>query len=185
MSSYYYLVATLPMLRYEDSSPMSHEAFLELCHGNISDSDYRLVCSASLSSSAASDAEGGKSHPFLRKWEGFRDMVAKELNDQRARKLELGGDRYKNDGDKEYRISETVRAALAASNPLQGELLLMQLYWKYLDDLSGLHTFDIEALLAYAVKLQILERKSRFTLQEGNSEFKRLFSNLQSKIKSI
>jgi len=61
----------------------------------------------------------------------------------------------------------------------------MQLYWKYLDDLSGLHTFDIEALLAYAVKLQILERKGRFSLQDGNSEFKRLFSTLQSKIKSI
>ncbi len=181
MSSYYYLVATLPMLRYEDDAPMSHEAFLELCHGNIGDSDYRLVQAASL---VAVEGEPCK-HPFLRKWNQFRDMVAKELNDQRARKLELGGDRYRNDGDKEYRISETVRAALAAPDPLQGELLLMQLYWKYLDDLSGLHTFDIEALLAYAVKLQILERKGRFSLQDGNSEFKRLFSNLQSKIKSI
>lgn len=182
MSSYYYLVATLPMLRYEDSAPMSHEAFLELCHGNIGDSDYRLIRAASL---AATPDEGFQKHPFLRKWNTFRDMVTRELNDQRARKLELGGDRYKNEGDKEYRISETVRAALSASDPLQGELLLMQLYWKYLDDLSGLHTFDIEALLAYAVKLQILERKSRFTIQDGNSEFKRLFSNLQSKIKSI
>lgn len=181
MSSYYYLVATLPMLRYEDVSPMSHEAFLELCHGNISDSDYQLVRSAVLS------AVGGDSpkHPFLRKWNQFRDMVVKELNDQRARKLELGGDRYRNEGDKEYRITETVRAALSAADPLQGELSLMQLYWKYLDDLGGLHTFDIEALLAYAVKLQILERKGRFSLQDGNSEFKRLFSNLQSKIKSI
>lgn len=182
MSSYYYLVAALPMLRYDGAAPMTYEDFLELCRGNVSKRDFRLISSATLS--PAGD-DRSSTYPFLKKWNHFRDMVASELSDQRARKLEFCGDRYKNEGDKEYRISETVRAALSAPNPLQGELLLISLYWKFLDDLGGLHAFDVDALLAYAVKLQLLERKGRFSSQEGNTEFRWLFSNLQSKIKSI
>jgi len=109
-------------------------------------------------------------------------MVKKEMADQRSKKLNISGDKYKNTGDKEIRIVESVRNALSAPNALEGELLIMQLYWKYLDDESASHVFDLEGLLGFSIKLQLLERKSVFNREDGNKEFISLLSNLQSNI---
>lgn len=174
MASYYYLVATLPLLRYESQSPFDTVSFLEQCKGQVSARDYQTILSA-LSGRPSS-------HPFLKEWQQYASMVKKELNDQRSKKLGLSAAKYRNDGNKEFRISEAVRQALSNENALDAELSLLSLQWNYLDELSALHYFDVEALLAYAVKLQLLERKSLFTKEEGNAEFKRLFSNLQSEI---
>ena len=174
MASYYYLVATLPLLRYEGSSPFDTLSFLEQCKNQVSARDYQAIESA-LSGRPSS-------HPFLKKWQQFTSMVAKELNDQRSKKLGLSASKYRNEGEKEFRIGEAVRQALSNENALDAELSLLELKWNYLDEIEALHHFDVEALLAYAVKLQLLERKSLFTKEEGNAEFKRLFSNLQSEI---
>ncbi len=86
---------------------------------------------------------------------------------------------------KKQKISETVRQALSNDDVLQAEMMLIRLHWNYLDDLSALHTFDIEGLLSYALKLKMLQRKkSLFTREEGNAEFKRLFSNIQTEIEN-
>ena len=176
MASYYYLVATLPMLRYEDSCPFSTEEFLELCRSNVNKKDYKII------SEALSDSDS--SHPFVNKWYQFNNSVKKELAEQRSKKLNINSEKYKNTNDKEFTIAEGVRAALAAKNAFEGELLLMKLYWKYLDEESTNHVFDLVGLLAFAIKLKLLERKSRFDKVDGNKEFKSLLSNLQSTIKS-
>ncbi|NBK24843.1 MAG: DUF2764 family protein [Spirochaetia bacterium] len=174
MASYYYLVATLPMLRYESQSPFDTDSFLEQCKGQVSDRDYQSIVSALSGRSS--------SHPFLQKWQQFASMVKKELNDQRSKKLDLSAPKYRNDGEKAFRIGEAVRQALSNENALDAELSLLSLKWDYLDEIAALHYFDVEALLAYALKLQLLQRKGLFTKEEGNAEFKRLFSNLQSEI---
>jgi len=174
MASYYYLVATLPLLRYEGVSPFDTFSFLEQCRSQVSDRDYQTIKSALLGRPS--------SHPFLKKWQQFASMVKKELNDQRSKKLGLSASKYSNDGEKAFRISDAVRQALSNENALDAELSLLELKWNYLEESAALHYFDVEALLAYAVKLQLLQRKSLFTKEEGNAEFKRLFSNLQSEI---
>lgn len=174
MASYYYLVATLPTLRLDGPLSFSTETFLTLCKTQVSDRHYHLLCKA-LSGEKAS-------HPFLKAYQHFETMVSKELVEQRSRKLSLSDPAYRNDADKEGRISDTVRQALAQENVLEAELLLLTLHWKFLDELATLHTFDIEALLSFALKLKLLQRKSLFTREEGNAEFKRLFSNIQTEI---
>jgi hypothetical protein len=165
------------MLRFDDAAPFGCAAFLELCKGKVSPSDYETL-------SKALDGERS-GHPFLKKWQTFYQMTKAELNDQRSRKLSRQTARYRNDGPREHRITETVRVAVGSDNPLEGELALLQLFWKYLDELAVLHTFDLEGLLCYALKLQLLERKGLFDREDGNAEFKRLFSNLQTEIEKI
>ncbi len=174
MASYYYLVATLPTLRLDGPLSFSTDTFLGLCKPLVSEHHYRLLCKA-LSGEPSS-------HPFLKAYQHFASMVNKELVEQRSRKLSLSDPVYRNDGDKEGRISDAVRQALAQDNVLEAEMLLLALHWKFLDELATLHTFDIEALLGFALKLKLLQRKSLFTREEGNAEFKRLFSNIQTEI---
>jgi hypothetical protein len=82
-------------------------------------------------------------------------------------------------------IEDLVKQAMQAEHPLAAELLLMRFFWDTADSLKQMRIFSIEVLYAYAIQLALLERKSLFTPLEGNAEFKRLFSNLQSIIKSI
>ncbi|WP_320129296.1 DUF2764 family protein [uncultured Sphaerochaeta sp.] len=177
MASYYYLVATLPMLHHDGTAPFGCDEFLEKCKGKVSDSDFVII------SQALANAQS--TYPFLKKWQAFTFMVKQELTDQRSRKLSMASVKYQYEGSREPKISEAVRQALGNDNPLAAELDLILFSWKYLDDLAVLHTFDLEGLLAYAIKLQLLERKGLFTREDGNAEFKRLFSNLQSEIKNI
>jgi len=155
-------------------SPFDTLSFLEQCRSQVSDRDYQTI------ESALTDRPS--SHPFLKKWQQFASMVKKELNDQRSKKLGLSEPKYRNDGEKAFRISEAVRQALSNENALDAELSLLEIKWDYLEESAALHYFDVEALLSYAVKLKLLQRKSLFTKEEGNAEFKRLFSNLQSEI---
>ncbi len=176
MASYYYLVATLPTLRLDGPLSLTTETFLSLCKPLVGKQHYSLLCKAVSGQPA--------SHPFLAAYQHFETMVTKELVEQRSRKLSLSDPAYRNDADKEGRISDTVRQALALDNVLEAELLLLSLHWKFLDELATLHTFDIEALLSFALKLKLLQRKSLFTREEGNAEFKRLFSNIQTEIEN-
>lgn len=176
MASYYYLVATLPTLRLDGPLLLSTKSFFTLCKSQVSERHYHLLCKTVSGEPS--------SHPFLKAYQHFEAMVHKELVEQRSRKLSLSDPAYRNDADKEGRISDTVRQALAQENVLEAELLLLALKWKFLDELAALHTFDMEALIGFALKLALLERKSLFTREEGNAEFKRLFSNIQTEIEN-
>ncbi|MDD3057905.1 MAG: DUF2764 family protein [Sphaerochaeta sp.] len=176
MASYYYLVASLPSLRYEGSLPFTTESFLKLCTNQLSDTHFAMVRAVLLGQPC--------SHRFVHSYEHFASMVKKELTEQRSRKLSLSDSSYKNDGDREAHIADVVRQALSMEDVLAAEMLLVQLHWNFIDELCALHTFDIEAVLGYAIKLRMLERKSLFTREEGNAEFKRLFSNIQTEIEN-
>jgi len=177
LASYYYLVASLPMLRYDSPSPITVDAFLSDCKSTMGEHDYQLVTCA-LQGKAAGNR-------FLMRYQKFCAMVKSELSEQRAHKLNLPGETYKNNGEKSYVVTDAVRAALSNANVLDAEISLIVLQWKYLDEMAEGHVFDIEGLLAYALKLGIITRKNLFSQEQGNIEFGRLFSNLQSDIKSM
>ncbi|MFA6844532.1 MAG: DUF2764 family protein [Sphaerochaetaceae bacterium] len=177
MASYYYLVASLPALGYDKQPSLSVEGFLSQCKANMGPRDYHLI------ECAISGESVGNS--FLLRYQRFCQMVKSELSEQRARKLSLPLEKYKNNGPKSYVISDAVRMAISNENVLSGEMILIVLKWKYLDEMCAQHVFDIEALLSYALKLSLITRKNLFSQEAGNVEFRRLFSNLQSDISSI
>lgn len=176
MASYYYLVASLPMLRYDSPSPITVDQFLADCRSAMDGKAYHLVECAVTGKPA--------NNRFLRTYQHFCLMVRKELSEQRARRLSLPGETYKNDGEKSYVITDAVRAAVSNENVLDAEMSLIILQWKQLDEMTAGHTFDMEGVLGYALKLGIITRKNLFDNEQGNIEFRRLFSNLQSDIKS-
>lgn len=178
MAAYYYLAASLPTLSADGRAPFSSEEFLDSIQGFVSKGDFRVIKQL---------AEGGdvKGNRVCEKFLRFKRLVSEEMAEQRARKLGVSPEKYMKDRiDREAGVSDAVRAAIAAENPLEGENAIFRLYWKYLDELSVNHIFDMDALSAYALKLSLLQRKNRFMETEGKAEFERLFSSLQSGIKN-
>ena len=181
MASYYYLIASLPMLRFDAPPPLSTAEFLDDCRRSLGTNDMELVETLV---SGDIDSAGIDKNYFLH-WKEFLDQVRSTLHEQRTAKMVLAHDGKKSSVDNDIQIAETVRSAMQAENPLEAELILMNLYWRKADELSQSHVFDVDVLLTYAIQLGLLERKAMFTPMEGTAEFKRLFSNLQSIIKSI
>ena len=84
--------------------------------------------------------------------------------------------------------AETMRAVTAAvnaENPLEGERILLDLEFKRLDDMIGLHNFDEHALYGYAMKLRLLERQQGFRYEAGKRSFDGLIAHIQQQVSSL
>ena len=74
--------------------------------------------------------------------------------------------------------SQTLLAeqAFNADSPLMAEEILNKARWRYLDELEFGHYFDIEILVIFFIKLQILERISSFDAEVGSERLNAIVS---------
>jgi len=177
-------MASLPMLKFSDNDVISYPEFLELCEGNISDKEFKWLKNIKLD-------EPGEG-PLLKEWSDFYNQLLDELAIQRGKKL--GRDIQANGSGDSKIISKVTNAVtqalgdgekLKVNNPLGAEISLLSFMYDELDQMISLHTFDNIALAGYSIKLQLLNRKKMFSALEGQAEYKRLFSNMQSVIYNI
>lgn len=170
--SYYYLISSLPMLKSDGTLPFPYSRFLEMCESAVSESKYAQLRDLSLMSN-----EG----PFLSEWAKFYTVLNKEVTHQRNLRLGRQSHDYY---QKDEAVTKLVTEAMNA-NPLEGEEMLIALEFKKIDDLIGVHYFDDYALIGYAMKLKLLERKSMFRQKEGKDEFERIVKGLEHQIKCM
>ncbi len=172
--AYYYLVASLPRLEFESRPPLSLQDFLKECQGQISERDFQIL-------QKAASAQSSKTRPkpsLLDSWFRFNQNLRNEL--AWARALRAGKDPLLHiRGSRAYEplFIDVVAQAAKAPDPLASEKLLDRFRWQCLDGLLYGHYFDIEVLLVYAFKLQILERYQEIESSKGQeifAEYKKL-----------
>ncbi len=173
MASYYYLIASLPMLRTNAEPPLDYAAFLAMCKTAVSDRTYRTLEQLS----AESDGSG-----LLGEWADFYRTLRSELHYQRSVKL---GRPCAVPYERDAAVTAAVTAAVNAEDPLKGEQILLALEFDRLDAMTGLHSFDDHALCGYAMKLKLLERQRVFRRDEGERAFNGLLTQLRQQVFSI
>ena len=173
MASYYYLISSLPMLRTQGEPPMDYATFLSQCRSAVSEGTYKTLEELTVRS--------GKG-PLLSEWGEFYQSLSRELTYQRSVKL---GRVCPVPSDRDSGIVQAVTAAVNAENPLEGERLLLDLEFRRLDDMIGLHNFDEYALYGYAMKLQLLERQRTFRYDRGKQAFDGLMDNIRQQMSSL
>jgi hypothetical protein len=162
---YPYLVASLPMLHFGMKPPFSFERFLEVCHGFIPEGDYLLLSALPQPEDYSREVTH---HRLVQKWIGFDTALRNELARVRAGRRHLEPAAYlRPDGHGGSSIAPGVLAATAQAAPLDAERALDEMRWKALEDLATGHYFDLDLLLTYAYKLQILLRWERIRSAEG------------------
>lgn len=171
--AYYYLMSSLPMLKADGEMPMSYEEFLNMCKLGVSDDTFATLADLSFSSKEGS---------FLSKWADFYENLKAELTYQRNQRLEI---KTKVPTKRDEAATKAVAQALSCKNPLEAEKLLLSMEFQKLDELVGVHYFDDTALIGYALKLKLLERKSIFKEESGKAEFNRILNKLEEEIKSM
>ncbi len=173
MSSYYYLISSLPALKEDGKLPIDYESFLDACRTSVSESTYQSLEELSVNS------EKG---PLVKEWADFYGRMKDELSYQR--KIALGI-QCEAPAERDPKAVERVAAAMTAENPLEAEKILLKFELDQLDSLMGIHYFDDWSLFGYALKLRLLERQKSFDPEEGREEFSRLFHTIQQQILSI
>lgn len=170
MASYYYLIASLPMLRAGDPPSMEYSEFLDSCQRSVSEKTYRALSELSVHSDQG---------PFLTKWAAFYKTLEAELCYQRNVKLN------KPCTAPECRDAEVIQAVASAVNapdPLTGERILSELEFRHLDELCSMHNFDDTVLFAYAMKLKLLQRQQLFRKEDGLASFNSLLAKINEQI---
>ena len=153
---YVYLISSLPMLQFGAHPPLSRENFLELCQRLIAEIDYAIL--KDLPGPKEYAAYSGR-QPTLKRWVAFDVALRNELVKLRAGRTHTDAARYLRAQD--YSSLSLAQAAASAERnpaPQEAELILDRQRWDFLEELSFGHYFDLDFLIVYACKLNILWR---------------------------
>jgi hypothetical protein len=174
LAQYYYLVASLPLLFYDSENVPSHEDFLVTCRQHISPGHYRLLVATSATDLQTTPA----SCKTLRLWRQWEISLRNELVRLRAKKQGREAEAYLVESPGVLDPQTIAREAFAQESPLQAEDTLNRGRWSFLDQLEVGHYFDIEKILIYALRLQVLARKALFDEEKGRKMFDKVYSEI-------
>ncbi len=165
--AYPYLVASLPMLHFGGKPPFSYDRFLELSREWIPERDYLVLSTIPQPEHYPGE---GKHHRFVREGIGFDTALRNELARVRASRRHLEAAEYlRPEAYTGSSLAPGVLAATVPASPLDAERALDEMRWKALEDLAAGHHFDLDVLLSYACRLQILLRWKRIRAADGMS----------------
>jgi len=148
---YWYLVSSLPGLRFGDKPAMSIETFRSACFGELTEEQLNGV-DAALENRAPDSALASAW------WNGevqLRDAVVRV----RAKSRSTDASRFLKPHDGfSATLEEMVTDAFTRATPMEQEMDLDRTRWTLVDELALARPFGFEGVLAYAVKLRIAER---------------------------
>ncbi|MBP7094894.1 MAG: DUF2764 family protein [Spirochaetia bacterium] len=179
MASYYYFGTTLQSLSWRGVAPLGFEAFLERCAVHLSARDFGLLKEAPFSL-----PDDGVPPPVARRsrllgaYYRWELTLRNELARLRAGRLGQPADRHVRPGSVEWDGLRAAQAAFQAESPLDGELVIERERWAVVERLQVGHYFDTEALVAYGLKLRILERTARFEVERGRAAYGEVYRDI-------
>lgn len=174
MAQYYYLAASLPMLAFDGPPPLSSRAFLGLCQEQAPEVHELLerVSFGSLEACAGDPAP----------WRGYaawETALRDELAVQRAQRLGIDPQPWLRPAPFVAGLAAVVKEALAAGSPLAVETALDRRRWSRLDELEAGGGFGVGRLVAYRLKLLLLERREAFRAAAAGGAFEREYARIR------
>ncbi|MFH1797984.1 MAG: DUF2764 family protein [Candidatus Omnitrophota bacterium] len=160
MNKHYYLVTSLPYLKFGKEPDISSEEFLNECKKWVSWKEMEL-----LNAAGAGFYEHQKSEmPCLKEWAEFDGELKSSLS--KFRKAEQSG--------KPASVQGNIKGVVDQETPLLMELAIEGIRWDFLEHKSAGYQFDINWLVLYFLRLQIAERIEKFDKDEGEKVFYKL-----------
>ncbi|MCF7943932.1 MAG: DUF2764 domain-containing protein [Spirochaetia bacterium] len=181
MSGFYFTIASLPELQLFASPPISHDQFLHHCTMELSENQLLV-----LENIIEDKIENSPANPeVLKNWNDFKDNLNREIAVKRSEKLSRDDSKYQKNEDSTYFVRDIVKKVMNMDSPLEAEKEIMRESWNFLEDMESRHLYDFSKLILYILKLRILERYAYFTYEDGEEQFREVFSNVQSRIKHM
>ena len=167
---YYYFAASLPYLEYGVRCPTCLDTFSEAAGRLLSAKDYALIGQALAVENGDIIPEGG--HRVTAEWQSFMQALRNQWVTARAGQLKKDPAPYlRGERGAETAIIDAVAQAQKAADPLEGERIIDQLRWAKLEEIARNQYFNLDFLIVYALKLQILKRLERIDSVHGEHTF--------------
>ena len=158
MDRYFYLVAQLPILFFDTPPRISFEDFCHEAEKWLTPRDWGILCNADMYDITPFEGEPGA----LRQYKVFEAGVRRDV--MHFREARRAG--------QEYRPVTFTVSVVREGNPLEVEKKLLWVRWDFVDRTEREHHFDLEFLVLYSLKLQILRRLASFDGEKGLEEFR-------------
>ena len=162
--AYYYLIASLPLLEFGTKTPFTYADFLSICEEQLSSGDLKIIKETRLAPLKNPDSRC----LTLKEWNKFNITLRNEIAKVRTSRQGKDAGRYIRGEDyADPFIVSFAQWIVNQDSPLEAEISLDRLRWEKLDDLGKGHYFDIDYLVTYALKLQILARWEQINSSDG------------------
>jgi hypothetical protein len=159
MDKYYYLAAQLPFLEFDKKTTLGREDFLAQSRKWLTNSDYELLSRVDLDDFYSKPGDLG----LLREYKDFERVLREEIASTREASSESGA-----------KSKEVLKAQLLEGSPLDVEKKLLRFRWEFIEEKGLDHYFNLQFLIFYCLKLQILERLFTFDKDKGTAVFDKL-----------
>jgi hypothetical protein len=157
INKYYYLVSSLPYLKFDKASPISRDEFSIECKKWVAEKDM-----AGLSKASILDCEKRPDDiPIITTWKSLDCNLRAELAFARKNKRD----------NRNEKPGQSAKTVLEERNPLLMEQAFARIRWNLLDSLEAGNFFDLNFLIIYFLKIQILEKLQAFNKEKGEKMF--------------
>ncbi len=157
---YAYFAASLPALVFNSPPPMPLEQFRAAAARQLTPRDLATL-----------DAllDGGPSEdPFVLEWRARETQLRNAVARARAAAANVEARPYLREHTGwDVALERAAMDAMGRPTPLEREMELDRCRWHLAEDMARFRPFDLEGVLAYALKLRILERWSRMDADAG------------------
>lgn len=157
---YYYLISSLPYLIFDVKKQIQIEDFLGESEKWLSKKDIKIL----KDTDSNNLLPGQEDTDIVKEWKRFNTNLREEIKIMRlAQKTH----------SKEI-LTENLKNIYEEKNPLLMEKRFEKTRWEFIEQREFLYNFDINALILYFLKLQILERINIFNKADGMKTFEEL-----------
>jgi len=157
-NKYYYFVSTLPCIEFGKPIPVTKEAFLEEASKWLTSKDLSLLKQVDIRdlSQKTTDTD------FLKQWKQYDVNLRQQLKQARSiRKNSL-----------DEKPSQEAAEILSEQTPLFAERAFEKRRYDFLENIELDYHFDLNFLVLYFLKLQIVKRLESFSKEEAETVFK-------------
>jgi len=159
MDKYYYLAAQLPFLKFNERTYLTRKGFLAEAKKWLSEGDFKLLSRLELSDFHPRPDDFG----ILLEYKNFEKALRQEIALTRGAMASA-----------EYRPRKILKPKLLEGSPLDVERKLLRFRWEFIEEKEADNYFNLEFLILYFLKLQILERLFTFDKDKGTAIFDKL-----------
>ena len=167
---YYYTINSLPHLSFDRPLPISREEFFARTQSELNTEEMETLRSVRLYQTEPEK----ESISVLEQWYNWERGLRNRFALLRATKLGLDPRTYVRQGDDDESAARLADEIFQIESPIDAEQALDKARWDFLDELQTSHHFDLEKLIIYYLKLQLLERKSLFNEEKGRERLEAL-----------
>ena len=174
---YYYAVASLPFLEFESDLLPTVEELLSLCYLCGGESGLRIIESVKLEPDFGASAD-----PLLKSFWRWEIGLRNELARLRAQVLNREATVYLDDTGSDCTaiagLSDALKIIMQSTSPLETDKGIDRLRWQYLDELESGQIFNLQQMIVYYLRLQILLRRRTLVADEGRKIYQQHYATL-------